>query len=273
MTGPHAWPRQARLALLLAMILALLGFVASLPPLPQPESYHRFADGRACLGMPNCLDVVSNAALLAVGLAGAIWMWRRGGDRVAGPEMTHYRVFFFAIVLTGIGSAYYHWAPDHGRLVWDRLPMSLAFMALLSASIAERLGPRAGRLAFAPLLLLGLASVLAWHVSELRGEGDLRPYLFMQGGAALAILLLPALFRSRYSHGGDFLRVLLLYGLALLLGEALDRHIYALGGMVSGHTLKHLVAGLAVLAVLRMLRRRTRLGTQAVSTRMDGRTE
>ena len=32
-------------------------------------------------------------------------------------------------MLTAIGSAYYHWRPTTERLVWDRLPMSMAFGA------------------------------------------------------------------------------------------------------------------------------------------------
>src|SRR5580692_5805892 len=39
------------------------GIIASflLPPLRQPESYHHFADDRTLAGIPNCLNVISNA--------------------------------------------------------------------------------------------------------------------------------------------------------------------------------------------------------------------
>lgn len=269
MSGRRRLSWRARLALLAAVSLLAAGLTASLPPIPQPLSYHQFADQRACAilnfaafnfpAIPNCLNVLSNAALLGAGLLGAVWLVGRGKSRVGQPEATHYLAFFIAVALTGIGSTWYHWAPDSARLLWDRLPMSLAFMALLAALIAERLGPRAGRLAFVPLLALGVASVLGWHFSELRGQGDLRPYLFMQGYAALGMALLLALFPPRYSHGGDFRIVLVLYGLALLAGELLDRRIFALGEIVSGHTLKHLIAGFAVYATLRMLKRRVRL--------------
>ncbi len=39
--------------------------------------------------------------------------------------------------------------------------------------------------------------------------------------------------------------------------EALDREIFSLGGLVSGHTLKHLAAGAAAGVVVRMLLRRS----------------
>lgn len=255
---PSACAGRARLALLTLALLALFAVLASLPAIPQPESYHAFADRRACLGVPNCQDVLSNAALLLAGLAGTFWLGRRRPG-VAGVEAAGYRLFFFAIALTGIGSAYYHWAPDHHTLFWDRLPMGLAFMALLAAVAAERLGARAGRLALALLPLLGMASVLAWYLSELAGAGDLRPYLAMQAGGALAIALLVALFPPRHDRGRDIPLALGIYGLALLCDKLLDQPLFDLGGVVSGHTLKHLLAAGAVLVLLRMLRRRVAL--------------
>ena len=47
--------------------------------------------------------------------------------------------------------------------------------------------------------------------------------------------------RSRYTHGAYIFGVLALYA-AAKAAEALDAQIYALGGIVSGHTLKHLLA-------------------------------
>lgn len=255
---PSAGAGRARLALLTLALLALFAVLASLPAIPQPESYHAFADRRACLGVPNCQDVLSNAALLLAGLAGTFWLGRKRPG-VAGVEAAGYRLFFFAIALTGIGSAYYHWAPDHHTLFWDRLPMGLAFMALLAAVVAERLGARAGRLALVLLPLLGMASVLAWYLSELGGAGDLRPYLAMQAGGALAIVLLVALFPPRHDRGRDIPLALGIYGLALLCDKLLDQPLFDLGGVVSGHTLKHLLAAGAVLVLLRMLRRRVPL--------------
>ena len=31
------------------------------------------------------------------------------------------------MLLTAVGSSYYHLAPDNERLFWDRLPMTIAF--------------------------------------------------------------------------------------------------------------------------------------------------
>jgi hypothetical protein len=85
-------------------------------------------------------------------------------------------VLFAAVALTCVGSAYYHLAPDSSRLTWDRLPMGVAFMALLAAMISERIHPRAGMTLLA-LVLVGIASVLYWHWGEAAGTGNLRPYV------------------------------------------------------------------------------------------------
>jgi hypothetical protein len=41
-----------------------------LPPIPQDQSYHQFADQRTIFGIPNFWNVVSNLPFLAVGAAG-----------------------------------------------------------------------------------------------------------------------------------------------------------------------------------------------------------
>jgi hypothetical protein len=161
---------------------------------------------------------------------------------------------FFALILTAGGSAYYHLAPNNARLVWDRLPIIIVFMALLAAVIAERVSVNAGLALFPLLEALGVASVLYWRSSELNGHGDLRLYAAVQVYAIL-ILLLALLLQPRYARGADFAVVVGLYALAKILEEA-DRQVFAIGGLVSGHTLKHMAAAAAGYWVLRMLRRR-----------------
>jgi hypothetical protein len=102
----------------------------------------------------------------------------------------------------------------------------------------------AGLLLLPPFLAAGLASIAYWHASEAAGRGDLRPYVLVQFLPALAIPLMLWLFPARYSRGGDIVVVLLIYGVGKLF-EVLDGRIFALGRLVSGHTLKHLMAALA----------------------------
>ncbi len=59
--------------------------------------------------------------------------------------------------------------------------------------------------------------------------------------------------------------VVALYAVAKV-SELLDAKIFALGQVVSGHALKHLVAAIAAYWILRMLRRRHPLAAKLHST-------
>jgi hypothetical protein len=240
--------------------------VLLIPPIPQNETYHHFADTRALGGAPNAFDVASNAFFLIVGLMGTRFVL--SGLSAAHPvqrfldprERLPYLIFFAGVALTAFGSAYYHLHPDDARLVWDRLPMTLGFMSLLAATLNERISVKAGTLSLVPLLIFGIASVLYWNVTLARGHGDLRPYVLAQFGSLLVLLLLVALFPPRYTRGADLIVSLLIYALAKMF-EAADRPIFNLTGIVSGHTLKHITAAVSAYWILRMLKLRAPIST------------
>jgi hypothetical protein len=162
--------------------------------------------------------------------------------------------FFAGIALTGVGSAYYHSDPNNERLVWDRLPLAVAFMALFTSVLAERIDVRLTRLLI-PLTLIGGGSVLYWGWTEAQGAGDLRPYLLVQFLPMLALPLLLILFPPRYTRTRDLVGALVWYGTAKVL-ELADVLIYNQGQIVSGHTLKHLVASFSAYLILHGLQRR-----------------
>jgi len=242
----------------LAALAAAWGIFS--PPLLQAQAYHFFADTRALLAIANAADSLSNLAFLLVGALGLAFLWRErasgSSERFAAPrEMRPYWVFFAGVALTSAGSAWYHLAPDDARLVWDRLPMTIAFMSLLAAVVSERISVRAGNRLLVPLVLLGLASVVYWRWSALAGIENLRPYLAVQFGSIAVILAIAALFRSRYTHGGAIFALAAAYGIAKLC-EIFDREIFGFGGWASGHTLKHLVAAAGIWLLLGSLKRR-----------------
>jgi hypothetical protein len=247
---------QSKAPLLILATAAALGIIAFLlPPIPQPLSYHNFADHRPWLGIPNFGDAMSNLPFAIVGILGLAALFdRRKINFRHSAERWPYLVMFIGLILTAAGSGYYHLAPDNARLVWDRIPIMIAMMALVAAVIAERANLHAG-LALLPILeITGIASVLAWRNSEVTGHGDLRFYAFMQVYAIL-VLLVMLLVRSRYTRSSDFGIVVGLYVLAKILEEC-DRQVFAIGHIVSGHTLKHLAAAAASYWILRMLQKR-----------------
>jgi hypothetical protein len=227
-----------------------------LPPIPQPQSYHVFADRRSFLGIPNFGDVVSNLPFAVVGVWGLVFLTRSHPEQFIDRRETWlYTIIFAGVLLTAFGSSYYHLHPDNATLVWDRLPMTIVFMSLVSATIAERIGMRFGLWLLPVLLLIGLGSALQWYLSELHGAGDLRFYAAVQAYSVL-FLLIALLLPPRYTRGSDLAIVAGFYGLAKVL-EILDKPIFELTRhTISGHTLKHLAAATAAYWILRMLMKR-----------------
>lgn len=226
--------READVVLLLLTALAVM--VAALhDPVPQDQAYHRFADGRTLLGVGNALDVLSNAGFALVGALGLLAL-RRSATFLDPRERYPWMVLFAGVALTSLGSAWYHLHPSDATLVWDRLPMTLGFMGLFAALIAERVSLRLGLGLLAPLVLLGAGSVAYW-----RHSGNLVPYLAVQFYPLAAVPLLLWLYPARYTRDEDLLLALGWY-LAAKLAESYDAPVYQFLGAVSGHTLKHLLA-------------------------------
>jgi hypothetical protein len=223
-----------------------------IPAMPQPHEYHDFADDRPIFGIPNFLDVTTNAAFVLAGLVGLAIVARPRTAFETPSERWPYAVFFVGVVLTGLGSGYYHVEPDNETLFWDRLPMTIAFMSLIAAQIVDRIDVRAGLALLVPMLLVGAASVIYWRVTERAGAGNVIPYAVLQGYSVVILILLAWLHPSRYTRGNDIYWVFAGYVLAKVL-ETFDREVYALGHLTSGHSLKHVAAAVAALVVCRML--------------------
>jgi|SRR5215469_5353234 len=255
--------------LLIVTIAILVVDVMMLPRIPQPQSYHAFADQRSFLGVPHFADVVSNAPFAIFGLWGLIFLLRYSPEELQEHFLDRRERWFYVIIsiglfLTAFGSGYYHLDPGNARLVWDRLPMTIVFMSLVAALIAERMSLRVGLWLLPVLLVIGVSSVLQWYSSEMRGAGDLRFYGTVQAYAVIFVLL-AFLFPAPYTRGSDLLLIAGFYVLAKVL-EILDKPIFSLGHIVSGHTLKHLAAALAGYSILRMIRRRRPIHMPTLAT-------
>lgn len=238
--------------LLIAIGAVLVAFVV--PPIAQDPAYHLFADQREMLGIPNFWDVISNVPFLFIGIVAVFLLLKR---QPAGclPELrSAYLIFFAGVLLVAFGSGYYHWAPTNESLVWDRLPMTLGFMAFTAAIVGENISLASAKKLLWPLLIAGVLSVFYWQETEQAGAGDLRPYGLVQFLPMLLLPLILLMFPSRFDSNKWIWLAMVAYGLAKVL-EFADVPIYEFLGL-SGHTLKHLAAAVGAWCILEALRRR-----------------
>jgi len=236
--------RDWRGRLLGSVILMAIAITLLIPPIPQDESYHRFADARTIAGIPNFWNVISNFPFLLFGVYGLFSTPRLASQSL----LPGYLMFCLAVIAVSVGSAYYHYAPSTPRLVWDRLPMSIAFMALFALILGDRVNPVLGRALLGPLVILGVASVLYWAWTESRGVGDLRPYALVQFLPLVLMVLMLVMYRGSAASAQWLWLCFGLYFLAKIT-EYFDAPIYR-GVGFSGHSMKHLLSAAAVLSAL-----------------------
>ncbi|CAM0885719.1 unnamed protein product [Alopecurus aequalis] len=246
-----------------AVIFVVLMLVT--PAIPQDEDYHDLADQRTLfLGIPNTLDVLSNIPFLFVGLAGLILCHYKNYFRLwhsddVGPsggssqgELWSWTLFFAGVTAVGLGSSYYHLNPNNATLVWDRLPMTIAFTSIVAIFIIERVDERAGTKSLAPLVIAGALSILYWSFFD-----DLRPYAVIQFVPCIVIPVMAIVIPPMYTHSSYWLWAAAFYLLAKV-EEAADKPIYRwTHEIVSGHTLKHLCAAMVPVFLTLMLAKRT----------------
>lgn len=242
----------------LLLSVCLIAVIATLlaPRIPQDPAYHLFADRNSLLMIPNALNVLSNLFFAWIGIEG---LYRLLGPRRLPilPQIAFtYITFFGALIFVTAGSIYYHWSPDNLSLAWDRLPMTIASMSFITILLAERVSLKVAGVLFAPLLVLGVASIAYWYYSELAGQGDLRFYALVQFLPLLLTPLILTTFEPRYTRSSDIWWLLICYLLAKLC-EIYDHEIYQWLGLLSGHSLKHVVAAIGCLVFLRHLRLRS----------------
>lgn len=196
-------------------------------------------------GIQNFSNVVSNLPFMIVGIFGLIKYYKK---HIQVPSLP-FIIFCSGIFLVGVGSAYYHYHPTPYTLVWDRLPMTVAFMALFSMVIGDRISAKLGNAMLWPLLLAGVTSVCYWYWSEIQALGDLRPYVVVQFLPMLLIPIMLMLYAGNQMKSHYLWGTLATYGLAKV-AEHFDVLIDGMTGLISGHSIKHLLGALAVFWVI-----------------------
>lgn len=235
------------------LLLALFG-----PAVAQPANHHHFADTRTLLGVPYGMDVLSNLAFALWGLAGALVLRRLPADRLLPAQRAAAWLFFGGLVATAGASSFYHLAPDDTGLAVDRLGMVLAFAGLLGLAVADRVSGRAGRTIAAAVLVLGPVGVAVWWAT-----GNVLSWAVLQFGGLLVLGVLCAWRPLPGALGVRLGAVVALYAVAKAF-ELGDHAVFGFShGLVSGHTVKHLLAACAAWPVLAALGQKARAASAA----------
>jgi len=236
----------------IGLLLACVGLLALAlfgPSLAQPAQFHAFADQRALWGLPFAMDVLSNLPFALAGAAGCWYLAKLPPRSLSNVQRAMAMLFFIGLLLTAGASSWYHWLPDDAGLAIDRYGMSVAFAGLLGLAAAGRASDRAGAALGLAVLLLAPLAVKAWAAS-----GNLMPWVALQFGGMALVVGFAALRPRHTALGIHWGLVIAAYAVAKLL-EMGDHPIYELTGqMVSGHTLKHVVASMAAWPVIMAIR-------------------
>lgn len=239
--------------ILMTLFLASVAVLVLIDPIPQDQAYHNFGDKRSFLGIPNFWDVASNLPMLFIG-AFCLWHSLQNWDKRKGLVERWLTIILSLGIFTAFfGSAYYHWSPDNLSLLWDRLPMTLMFMPLLSLLIYDYIGEREGRIAFLIAIPLGVFSVLHWYFTEVGGHGDLRLYAFVQFFPMVIVPFFLILFPRKVPYEKYIYFILGWYILAKL-AEHFDKQIFEMLGFWSGHTIKHLLGSVSLFFVWKLIK-------------------
>ena len=232
----------------LSGLIILLILAIFLPSIQQDQNYHNFADQRALFGVNNAFDTLSNLAFIIVGILGLFNFYNNKFIKISNSFSVILNLFFISIILTGLGSGYYHLSPNDFTLVFDRLALTLVFTFILAMLASIRISERSGFHTLAELIILAPLSVLLWNYN-----GNLTPYAVLQFGGII-IIVLTLLLTKAQKQSPCFASLIILYGFAKV-AEFYDVEIFKLSqNLISGHTLKHLIGAIAVLIFISPLK-------------------
>ena len=199
-----------------------------------PKGYHNFADKRRLIGLPNAMNVLSNLFIIIP----VIYLLKHKTE-----NNTNNNLLIIHITLLSLASAYYHYNPSDKSIFWDILMIATLSIIVLNIINEYKYGSL--------FYILGVLSVIYW-----KQTGDIRLYL-------LILIGVPIIFFLKYYDNEEEdkkgvnknLYIILFFTLLYRFVEYYDHQIYNLSNkFISGHTLKHIFAGLSILYIVKLLK-------------------
>ncbi len=136
--------------------------------------------------------------------------------------------------------------------------MTISFMSFVAIIVGEYHNEAIARKLLVPLLFLGVFSVVWWWFTNNNDGGDIRIYILVQFLPMLLIPFIVWLYPPTLEPNSYVWGLMGMYGLAKIL-ELLDKPVFQILKVISGHSLKHLAAALGVLIfAMGLVRRRHR---------------
>ncbi len=241
------WSINGRDSLIASLVIISFASLFFIAPIPQDLNYHKFADNRALFGISNFFDVFSNLPFLIVGILGLQCTFKNWGIN----SSYSWLVFFISIIFVAFGASYYHLNPENSTLTWDRLPMAVGFMALFVIVVTDYVNQNLEKWLLLPMCLVGVLSVVYWHISD-----DLRLYAWVQFVSMALLLIIIFVYKASHLQPKYLIYAYIFYALSKIT-EYFDKEIFEIiGQLVSGHTIKHLLASIAAFCFYILLKRR-----------------
>jgi hypothetical protein len=220
-------------------------------PISQPQEYHDFADDREILGVPNALDVMSNLAIIYPGVVGLAFIHEsRNRTQVSEDEISIQITLFSGMILTFAGSVWFHLDPTDSTMLWDRLGMSVVIGSCISLLIHDMWDRNLAAKIHLPIIIASIVSVLWWPVFD-----DLRVYFIVKHHPFILFPIFLLCGRRIYDKVSGYYWGLSMFLLATIF-EFADQQIFEITGIISGHTLKHIAAGIGLWFLMVMIRDR-----------------
>ena len=150
-------------------------------------------------------------------------------------------ILIIHIILLAIASAYYHLNPSNDTIFMDL--MMIATTSMIVLIMFTNYTDIRGIL----LYIYGVFSIIYWKYNN-----DLRPYMVILIGVPLYIIV------KHYKNLNlrNFIYIIIISNIILRLSEHNDHAIYKItNNQISGHTIKHIFAGIGIFYVIIMLQK------------------
>ena len=194
-----------------------------------PKSYHNFVDKRTIFGIPNGMDILSN---LFIALPAFYLI----------SKQKKISFLSFNILLLALTSTIYHINPTDNTIFMDMIFVVSLNTVVLSYFVDKQIGYF--------IYLLGILSVFYW-----KKNNDIRLYELLKIIIPIyVIIIIYKDYNNSNNNVSNYILLIIILSILIRYSEFHDKEIYQMTGkLISGHTLKHIIAGINIYIIIKVL--------------------